>query len=293
MSRNVIITCAVTGGQKLNDSEKHRFVPVTPEEIATEALAAARAGAAVVHLHVRDPKTRQQSMDLGLYTEVQERIRAENQDLIINFTGGPGGTLILEDDETATRSPDGSLTGPMARTNHIRVLKPDMCTIDVATMSFGENSLVNQPSHLRAMAADIIAAGSKPEIETFDTGHVRLAAHLVAEGVLPANPLFQFCLGIPWGAPANAQAIELMKSLLPENATWAAFGISRQQMPMVAQAAVLGGHVRVGLEDNLHIGPNELAHSNSVLVERAVDILKNLGFKPASTDEARRILDLD
>lgn len=292
MPRKVIITCALTGGQMLTDQPKHRFVPVTPEEIANEALVAAEAGAAVVHVHVRDPETRQQSSDVALYREVHDRIRAKNKELIINFTAGVGGRIVLNNDDVPGFAETTNLMSPKARTAHITEIRPDMCTIDVATMSFGENTLVNQPSHLREMAAEMLAAGAKPEIETFDTGHVRLAAHLVAEGALPKNPLFQFCLGIPWGAPANADAIQLMKSLLPPNATWAAFGISRHQMPMVAQAALLGGHVRVGLEDNLHLAEGVLAESNSQLVAQAVGILEGLNMQPATPVEAREILEI-
>lgn len=291
MPRRVMITCALTGGAQL--SEKGTHVPVTPEEIAKDAIAAVKAGAAVVHIHVREPETGRPSMELLLYKEVVERLRASGLDMLINLTTGPGARHMPRIDDP-TVSQDGSTPQtPDIRTRHVVELLPDVCSLDVATMNFNEASIVNLPSHVRHMAKTIMATGVKPELEVFDIGHVWLASELVRRGELPAPALFQFCLGIPWGAPATVEALLLMKSMIPPNSVWSAFGISRHQMPMVAQAALLGGHVRVGLEDNLFVREGELAKGNAPLVERAVAILESLEMKPATPDEAREILSLN
>ncbi|MBI1292890.1 3-keto-5-aminohexanoate cleavage protein [bacterium] len=290
MTRSVMITCALTGGAQLSDRSTH--VPITPEQIASDAVAAARAGAAVVHIHVRDPASGKPSMDLALYREVVERVRAADVDVLINLTTGPGARHMPSIDDV-TKSQDGSAAQtPDIRTRHIVELRPDVCSLDVATMNFGEASIVNLPSHVRHMARTIVESGVKPELEVFELGHVRLAADLVARGELPANPFFQFCLGVPWGAPASVEALLLMKSMIPAGSVWSAFGISRHQMPIVAQAALLGGHVRVGLEDNLYLRAGELSRANAPLVERAVAIVESIGFKAATPDEAREILSL-
>lgn len=290
MTRSVIVTCALTGGAQL--SERGRRVPITPEQIANEAVAASRAGAAIVHIHVRDPATGRPSMELSLYKEVVERLRSADVDVLINLTTGPGARYMPSLDDM-TKSQDGSAAQPPeVRTRHIVELRPDICSLDVATLNFGESSLVNLPSHVRRMAATIMECGVKPELEVFDLGHVRLANELLSKGELPDNPFFQFCLGIPWGAPASAEALLMMRSMIPEGSVWSAFGISRHQMPMVAQSALLGGHVRVGLEDNLYLRAGVLSEGNAPLVERAVTIIDSLGFTVASPDEARRILSL-
>ncbi len=291
MSRSVIITCALTGGARLNENGM-KHVPITPEQIATDALAAAAAGAAVVHIHVRDPATGAPSMELSLYREVVERIRAANSDVLINLTTGPGARSFPRLDDP-TRSQDGSVPQtPEKRTEHIVALRPDVCSLDVATMNFGEAAIVNLGSHLRPMAQTIRAAGVKPEIEVFDLGHVWQAADMVRNGELPPDPLFQMCMGIPYGAPPTVEALLQMKALLPEGAIWSAFAIGRNQFPMVAQAALLGGHVRVGLEDNLWLRRGELATGNAPLVQRAVAILESLEMRPATPAEAREILHL-
>ncbi|CAH1656112.1 beta-keto acid cleavage family enzyme [Chelatococcus asaccharovorans] len=291
MTRSVIITCALTGGARLNESG-HKHVPITPEQIAADAIQAAEAGAAVVHIHVRDPKTGEPAMELGLYREVVERIRASKVDMLINLTTGPGARSFPRVDDP-TKSQDGSIPRtPEFRTQHIVELKPDICSLDVATMNFGEAAIVNLGSHLRPMAAAIRQAGVKPEIEAFDLGHVWQAADMVSRGELPANPLFQLCMGIPWGAPATVEALLQMKSMLPVGSTWSAFAIGRNQFPMVAQTALLGGHVRVGLEDNLYLRKGELSVGNAPLVRRAVAILESLDLLPATPDEARRILQI-
>lgn len=290
MTRRVMITCALTGGAQLSDKGKH--VPVTPEQIANDGIAAVKAGAAVVHIHVRDPATGRPSMELPLYREVVERLRACGLDMLINLTTGPGARHMPSLDNPAVSQDGSTPRTPDFRTQHVVELVPDICSLDVATMNFGEASIVNLPSHVRQMARTIVATGVKPELEVFDIGHVWLAAELLRRGELPQNPVFQFCLGIPWGAPATVEALLLMKSMIPQGSVWSAFGISRNQMPMVAQAALLGGHVRVGLEDNLFVREGELAKGNAPLVERAVAILESLEMKAATPDEAREILSL-
>lgn len=290
MSDKTVITCAVTGGA--DTAGKSKAVPVTPEQIARSCLDAESAGAAVVHIHVRDPDTGKASMDPALYRETVGRIRDAGSNLVINLTTGPGARFVPGDVEPVGMSDDSTMRAPETRLEHVDDLRPDICSLDVATMNFGENAMVNVPKHLRAMAARIKEMGVKPELEVFDTGHVLLANRLLAEGYIEEPPLFQLCLGIPWGAPATPEGMSYMKSLLPEGALWSGFGISRTEFPMVAQAAMLGGHARVGLEDNLYIARGRLASGNGQLVERAVAIVESIGGAVASPDEARRVFGL-
>lgn len=287
MKRKVVLTCAVTGGSAL--SRNSQYVPITPEQIANEAIAAARAGAASVHIHVRDPQTGAPSMKFELYEEVMQRIRHSGVDVIVNLTAGPGAGYAPTLDETAVPP----VLSPNVRTDHVSRLRPDICTLDVATMNFGDRAIVNTPPHLIAMAKSIKAAGVKPELEVFDVGHVGVAVRLLEAGHLPQPPFFQFCLGIPGGAPATTEAMLLMRSLIPPGAIWSAFGISRFQMPMVAQSVILGGHCRVGLEDNLYLEHGVLSEGNAPLVKRAVEIIRALGAEPATPAEAREILSLE
>ncbi|MAF49393.1 MAG: 3-keto-5-aminohexanoate cleavage protein [Rhodospirillales bacterium] len=289
MARKIMITCALTGGGQ-GTRARNPAVPVTPEEIATSALQAHAAGAAIVHIHVRDPETTGRSMELEHYAEVCERIEAAGADVIINLTTGPGATFIPGEEDPQIGAPGSNLTTPDIRTRHIEALKPEVCSLDVATMNFGENVFLNLPRHLSAMAASIKAAGTKPELECFDAGHILLAKHMIAEGDIEGPGLFQLCLGIPWGAPAKAETMAHMRDLLPDGALWSAFGISRHQMPMVAAAVLLGGQVRVGLEDNLYLEHGVLAPSNAALVEKAVTIIRSLGDDIASPDEARAMI---
>ena len=289
MKRKVIITCAVTGGSEYGKNSI--YVPKTPRHIAEEAVAAARAGAASVHIHVRDPDTGAPSMKFDHYKEVVERIRDSGVDVLINLTTGMGARYdppVEEGDDTAI-----FVKPPLERTQHVSVLKPDICTLDVATMNFGPNAVVNTPRHLKAMSRMIQDAGTKPELEVFDLGQIGIALGLIASGDLPKPPFFQFCLGIPGGAPATPEAMLMMRSLLPADTLWGAFGIARGQMPMVAQSVILGGHCRVGLEDNLFIEQGVLAKGNAPLVERAVAIVESLGEAVASPDEAREILSIE
>lgn len=290
MSREVIITCALTGAG--DTTRQSPAVPVTPEAIAREALAARAAGAAIVHVHVRDPETGAPSMKFEHYREVVERIRDAGSDVIINLTTGPGArfTPSAEDPRQATR--ESTITHPEARVEHVLRLKPEICSLDVATMNFGSHAFLNVPAHIERMAALVQDAGVKPELECFDLGHVRLARHLGEQGVIRGTAMFQLCLGVPWGAPATPETMLLMRDQLPSNAVWGGFGIARQHFPMVAQAALLGGHVRVGLEDNLYLAKDRLAPGNAALVERAVAIIESVGFVVATPRSARALLGL-
>jgi uncharacterized protein (DUF849 family) len=290
MSRPVVITCAVTGGG--DTVGKHPDIPVTPEQIATAVIDSCKAGAAVCHIHVRDPETGKPTMRGDLYAEVVKRVRDSGSPVVINLTTGPGGRYMPDAEEPWKNVDPRGFRPPEERVTHVEELKPEVCSLDVATMNFGESAFVNLPQHLRVMAERIRAAGAKPELEVFDAGHVQLARKLVEEELIDAPPMFQLCLGIPWGAPATPEAMQVMKNALPEGAHWAAFGISRTQMPMVAEAVNLGGHVRVGLEDNLYLERGVFA-SNPQLVEKAASIISALGAKPAEPDEARKILKLN
>ena len=285
-----IVTCAVTGSAMTVD--RNPAVPVSPKAIATSALEAADAGAAMVHVHVRDPETGRPSGELAHYQEVVEEIRAAGSDVIINLTTGWGGRFVPSAEDPRVADPACNFTGPRERTRHITELRPEVCSLDVATFNFGNDAFINSPAHLEAMAADIRAAGVLPELEVFEAGHARLARHLIETGALDGPGHFQFCLGIDWAMPASAAAIDFLRGLLPPGATWSAFGVGRHQFPMVAAAVTAGGHVRVGLEDNLHLSHGVLAPSNAALVERAVQIAEDLGASIASPADARAILGL-
>jgi uncharacterized protein (DUF849 family) len=290
MARPIIITCAVTGGADSTKQSPH--VPVTPEQIANEAIAAAKAGAAIVHIHVRDPQTGKGSMENAHYREVVKRIRDSKVNVLINLTTGPGAAYTPSPEDPRRATEGSTISKPERRVEHILELRPDICSLDIATMNFGEYVFMNTPAHLRRMAEMINESGVKPELEVFDVGQVRLAVDMIEKGVLKSPPLFQLCLGIAWGAPATTEAMTLMKNMLPRDAVWAAFGISRAEFHMAAQAVILGGHVRVGLEDNLYIERGKLAPGNAALVQRAVEIIRALGEEPASVSQAREILGL-
>lgn len=290
MNDRTIISCAVTGSAPT--PEKNPAVPVTPKQIATSALDAAKAGAAVAHIHVRDPATGGRSMALEHYREVVERIRDSGSELIINLTTGPGARFVPGDDDPAVAGAGTLLMTAAERVRHIEILKPEICSLDVATMNFTDAVFLNAPAILRQMIERIAAAGVKPELEVFDSGHLALAKQLVAEGRIVAPPYFQLCLGVAYGAAATPESMIHLRDQLPEGAVWSAFGVSRRQFPMVAQAVLLGGHVRVGLEDNIYIGPGQLAPSNAALVERARTIIESLGGAVATPGEARAILGL-
>ena len=294
MTPNTIITCAITGAG--DTVGKHPAIPVTPEQIANSALEAANAGAAIVHCHVRNIETGQGTRNVAYYTEVVERIRDKNKDVIINLTAGMGGDLYVGDGETPLNFQAGTdVVGPETRLEHIKALKDkvEICTLDCGSLNFGDGQciVVQTPKQLREQAALIKSYGVKPELECFDSGNLWFAKQLVAEGLIEGPAMFQLCMGIPWGAPGDPRTAALMASQVPEGAVWAAFGIGRNQFPMVATALTLGGHVRVGLEDNLYLAKGVYA-SNGTLTERAVTIIEALGSKVASPDEARAILAL-
>ena len=290
MADKVIITCAVTGN--LTKPEQHPDLPITPQQIATAAIDAAKAGAAIAHIHVRDPDTGAPSMALQHYREVVERIRASATDLIINLTTGPGGRFVPSDDDPKVAGPGTTLVRPERRVEHVMALKPEICSLDLNTMWFGSAVVINTPRNAKIMAEAIRAAGVMPELEVFDSGDLQLAHQLLAEGVLARPPLFQVVLGIRNGFPATPETLLYAKSLLPADAMWAAMGIGRMEFPIVAQACLLGGHVRVGLEDNLYLSKGVLAPSNAALVERAAQLVELLGRSVATPSEAREILGL-
>lgn len=289
MARPVIVTCAVTGGA--DSVDMHPAIPVTPRQIAEAAIEVAAAGAAIVHIHVRDPETGKASMETALYRETVARIRDSGTDVILNLTTGHGAMYIPGDDDPAVGGPGTTLSSPARRMAHVLELRPEMCSLDIATMNFGDRVFTNTPSHLTEMARLIREAGVKPELEVFDTGHVRLARKMVEDGLFEPPALFQLVLGVQWGAPATTESMLHMRSLLPDGAMWAGFGISSREFPMVAQAVVLGGHVRVGLEDNLYLDKGVFA-TNAQLVQRAVDIVSAIGETVATPAEARAILGL-
>jgi uncharacterized protein (DUF849 family) len=290
MADKTIITCAVTGN--ITRPEQHPDLPITPRQIADAAIDAAKAGAAIAHIHVRDPATGAPSMELAHYREVVERIRASDTDLIINLTTGPGGRFVPSDDDPKVAAPSSTLVRPERRVEHVVTLQPEICSLDLNTMWFGSAVVINTPRNAAIMAAAIRKAGVMPELEVFDSGDIQLAHQLLADGVLARPPLFQVVLGIRNGFPATPETLLYARSLLPADAMWAAMGIGRMEFPIVAQACLLGGHVRVGLEDNVYLDKGVLAPSNAALVERAVTIVELLGRSVATPAAARAILGL-
>ncbi len=289
MNNEVIVTCAITGAG--DTADKHPALPVTPEQIADAAIEAAKAGAAVAHIHVRNPGTGKASRDPALFREVVERVRGSDTDVVINLTAGMGGDFFPGAEDPATGGPGTDMVGPIERLVHVEALLPEICSLDCGTLNFADGVYINTAEYLRVMAKRTKDCGVKPELEVFDTGHVWLANQLIAEGLVDDPPLFQICLGIPWGTPASTATMMTMRDLLPANAAWAAFGISRMEMPMVAQAVLLGGNVRVGLEDNLYLERGVLA-SNGQLVEKAIKIVELLGARVLTPAETRDRLDL-
>ena len=290
MQRKVIISCAVTGSA--DTPGRNPAVPVTPEQIANSSLDAAKAGAAIVHVHVRDPQTSKPSMDVAHYREVVERIRASGSDVLINLTTGPGARFSHDENDPSKPGPDSVLRSPEQRVRHVVELKPDICSLDMGSLNMGDRVFVNRPSHLQKMAEAIKNAGVMPELEVFETGHLLLAKNFLDKGYVKPPGMFQICLGISWGQPATPEAMTYMRSLLPPQAPWFAFGISLHQFPMVAQTVLLGGHPRVGLEDNIYLEKGKLAPSNAALVEKAAKIIEVLGDTVATPREARQILGL-
>jgi uncharacterized protein (DUF849 family) len=285
-----ILSCAVTGTFPTRAHNEN--LPVTPEEIATASIEAARAGAAICHIHVRDPQTGRPSMELEYYREVMRRIRESEVDMIVNLTTGPGGRYLPREDDPATAAQGTTLTTDAIRTEHVVELKPEMCTLDLNTMWFGGGAVINSPHSVREMAGRIYAAGVKPELEVFDTGDIKLAKALFEDGTLKQPALFQLVMGVDYGMPATPQALAFFQSLLPPDCEWAAFGASRMAYPMLAQALLLGGHCRIGMEDTVYLARGMKTPDNKALVEKAVHLIDTLGGRLATVEEARRMLNL-
>ncbi len=288
MQRKVMISCAVTGSA--DTPGRNKAVPVTPPQIAQSAIDAAKAGAAIVHIHVRDPVTTRPSMDGALYREVVERIRGSGVDVLINLTTGPGARFTPGANDPSQPGPGTNMKTAAERVAHIIDLRPDICSLDMGSMNMGSYVFVNTPAILEQMALAIRDIDVIPELEVFEAGHLLLAKRMIETGHIKRPGMFQICLGIAWGQPATPEAMAYMRSLLPAESPWFAFGISLHQFPMVAQAVLLGGHVRVGLEDNIYLGKGELATSNAALVEKAARIIDILGNQVATPAEARQIL---
>jgi uncharacterized protein (DUF849 family) len=294
VNSDVFITCAVTGAGATAD--KSELVPVTPEQIAAAAIEAGEAGAAVVHIHVRDPATGKGARDPALYREVVERIRASDVDVVINLSAGMGGDLVLGGDETPLPlDPDGTdMAGAAERLAHVEELMPEICTLDCGSMNFaagGDYVLVNTPGILRAMASRIQELGVRPELEVFDSGHLVLVKELIGEGLIDDPALIQLCMGIPYGAPEDPATLMTMVGQLPAGSVFSAFAIGRMQLPYVAMAALAGGNVRVGLEDNIYLSRGVLA-TNRQLVERAVTILEAMNARVLGPGQVREKLGL-
>jgi uncharacterized protein (DUF849 family) len=294
VNQDAFITCAVTGAGATTGASEH--VPVAPEQIADSALAAARAGAAVVHIHVRDPETGRGSRDVALYRAVVERLRAADVDAVINLTAGMGGDLVLGGVDAPLPLDAGGtdMAGAEERLAHVAELRPEICTLDCGSMNFaagGDYVMTNTPAMLRAMAARVQALGVRPELEVFDFGHLVMVGDLIRDGLIDDPALIQLCMGIPYGAPSDPFTFMALVARLPPGAVFSAFSIGRMQLPYVALAVLAGGNVRVGLEDNLYLSRGRLA-TNAELVERAVTILEGMNVRVLGPGEVRERLGL-
>jgi len=294
MNWDVFITCAITGSGETAHKSEH--VPVTPQQIAESAIGAAKAGAAIVHIHVRDPETGKGSRRTEYYAEVVERVRAADVDVVVNLTAGMGGDLVLGGDENVMPpNPDGTdMVGATERLDHVRAILPEICTLDCGTMNFasgGDYIMVNSPGVLRSMARQVQELGVRPELEVFDTGHLVQVKEMIRDGLLDDPVMIQLCMGIAYGAPDDPTTFMALVNNLPEDSVFSAFSISRMQLPFVAMAALAGGNVRVGLEDNLYAGPGQLA-TNAMLVERARNILEGMNVRVMSPQAVRDKLKL-
>lgn len=293
-SDKLLLTCAVTGGAPFNCA--HPNFPVTPKEIAAACIEAAEAGAAIVHIHVRDPETGKGSRDPGLFKEVVDRVRDDKAEVLLNLTGG-GGAFFYPDPQDESRGlPESDCASVDERMEHIELCQPDLASLDINTSNQieGEAEFVylNTTRTLEAMAERFREAGVKPELEVFSAGDIEFGKHLIDRGLIEGIAMFQFVLGVKWCAPATSLGMIHYRDLLPANCIWGALGIGREEMPVVAQSALLGGHLRVGLEDNLYLSRGRFA-TNGELVERAKGIVEGLGYQLASAAEARDILELD
>ena len=291
MNYDVVVTCAVTGAGDTTGKSPH--VPVTPKDIAAAAIEAAKAGAAIAHIHVRDPETGKGSRDPKLFKEVVDRVRGSGTDVVINLTAGMGGDWVPSDEDPAMPGPGTDMISAEDRLAHVHECLPEICSLDCGTLNFGNGNeiYISTPPMLRHMAALTKEWGVKPELEVFELGHIRFATQMIHEGLIAEPPMFQICLGIPWGADQSVDTMKAMKDHLPQGANWAGFGISRMQMPMAATAVAMGGNVRVGLEDNIYLDRGVLA-TNGQLVTRAIEILERMGARALNPQEARNKLRL-
>ena len=290
MQDDVIITCSVTGNLTSKDKAPH--LPITPQQIAESCLEAAEAGASIAHIHVRHPETGAPSMDVGLYREVIERIRAKNDAIIINLTTGPGGRYHPSEDNPAVAGPRTTLIRPERRVEHVVALKPDVCSLDLNTMMSGGEVVINTPENVRVMAEIIAETGVKPELELFDSGDIQLALDMLAKGLLKAPLMACLVTGVKYGLPATPDAMAFAARMLPRDTQWTGFGIGRMAFAMAAQSYLLGGHVRIGMEDTSYLSRGRFAVSNAELVERVRDIVEKLGGRIADPGKARQMLGL-
>jgi len=286
----VLITCAVTGN--LTQPGSTPYLPITPKDIAESALGAAKGGAAIVHIHVRDPLTGAPAMDVSLYREVIERIRERNEELILNLTTGPGGRFVPSEEDPKVAAPATTLLPPAARVTHIAELRPEICTLDLNTMNSGKQVVINTPDNVRKMVRVINDARVLPELELFDSGDIALMKDLLADGSLKRPLLCSIVMGVPYGFQPSPETVIYARDLLPTDAQFA-FGIGRWMFPMAMQSYLAGGHVRVGLEDGIYLSRGELASSNAALVEKAHRMIRDLGGSVATPSEARRSVGLD
>jgi uncharacterized protein (DUF849 family) len=290
MQPRVIVTCAVTGNQTTPEMTPH--LPVTPEEIAESCLGAAEAGAAIVHIHVRDPKTGAPSMEIDHYREVIDRIRAKNSQVIVNLTTGPGGRFAPDADDPKVAGPGTTLMRPENRVEHIARLKPDICSLDLNTMNSGKQVVINTPPNIRRMAAVIREAGVRPELELFDSGDIALCRDLISDGTLEGPILCSIVMGVKYGFQPSPETVLYARSLLPPDTVWTAFATGRSAFPMAAQSYLAGGHVRIGLEDAIYLDKGVLAQSNAAMVKKACGTIELLGGQIATASQAREMLSL-
>jgi len=286
----IFITCAVTGN--LTTPEQTPHLPITPEQIADACLGAAEAGAAIAHIHVRDPGTGKPSMEIGYYRDVVERILAKNTQLILNITTGPGGRFVPSPDDPKIAAPGTTLMNPEKRAEHIALLRPEICTIDLNTMNSGKEVVINTPGNVRRMAKVMREAGAKPEIELFDSGDIALMHDLLRDGTFDGPVLCSFVMGVRYGFQPSPETVLYARNLLPDDAQFTAIGIGKSAFTAVAQSYLAGGHVRVGLEDAVQLSRGQLATSNAAMVEKARRIVEDLGAQIATPREAREIIGL-
>ena len=291
MNYEVIVSCAVTGAGDTVGKSPH--IPVTPEEVANAAIEAAKAGAAIAHIHVRDPETGKGSRDPELFKEAVDRIRSSDTDVVINLTSGMGGDWTPSEEDPSMPGPGTDMIGPLERLAHVKELLPEICSLDCGTLNFGDGNeiYIATPPYLRKMAELTKEWGVKPELEVFELGHLRFAKQMIAEGLIDEPPMFQICLGIPWGADHSVDMLKVMKDELPGGVVWGGFGISRMQMPIAAAAIAMGGNVRVGLEDNIYLERGVHA-TNAQLVEKVIGIIDRMGARAVTPAEARKKLGL-